>query len=459
VKRLIKEPLECIIEDFVTESKEYDEDHYGDYYTPSPKETEVQNKFFRISKEEELHAVDYLKKMVMKYAVELFTIEYKHLVKFNTHILDNALERMNKSLKKMFYHKFIGKREKDIIWYETFPIIGDYKFIFNIYKDENGSLLVAYINPLNRVPKHFLVNTHNRLIPLYEVIISDDNTEKINYKLTKEEEQRGLQYIRNEVLPMALEEYGLAAKELNLPQVHYGPEEDSVIHSLRKIRHETFPNDLFDRAIYQAEFKKYKWIFMVEKICGHVRAGYIDPFFCESKLFDINFSISDPKRPAARSSFIRIKGYMPPQGGVGGGLINEVHSQGPYPSITPEEEKHAFQYIKRQIVPLFVQEYNSNARDDTTNITEGDITNNLKKYSIYYWPDRNIKTIYYVAMLPSDGFIFMIAKSYRRGNEVVRVGYHDPFSHKEHWFGIEGKILQEFKKLRELLKVEKRPLL
>jgi hypothetical protein len=255
-------------------------------------------------------------------------------------------------------------------------------------------------------------------------------SDKRDFHLTKMDEQRALEFLRNEVFPFVIKEYSLNCKETGKPIIHYGPEETEIRHSLRKLRKESFPTWKIDRSIYIADFKShYRWVFLIEKEQGVIRAGYVDDEYNDSYLFDINFSISDPfKRQAVHISPVIVRDYVP-----GKGLVNEVHSKGPYQTITKKEEEYAFQQIKQNLVPHFVKRYNDKW------VTKDNINHNLKKNSVYYWPDGNIQIIFYVAMLNlARYYTFMVGKSVKTG--YLRIGYSDPHTQKDQWFSISGFV-------------------
>jgi len=181
----VKEPVKNLIEGMIKEIM-------PDFLQPKtyPKasddaeEKEVQDKFFRISKMEEQQALEFIRRKVLKYVVELFNTQIKHEYRIGKTNPIITIEEVSKRLKKATEDRYDGKRKRDIIQY-TSKLIDRYEALFSILKTENGDLSVAYLNPINKSTRHFRVTNSHELRPLYESHIDPISSgEKDKYNIT-----------------------------------------------------------------------------------------------------------------------------------------------------------------------------------------------------------------------------------------------------------------------------------
>jgi hypothetical protein len=303
-----------------------------------------------VSKEEEMKALEWIRKKMINYAIMKYNSQ-----KFKCSGRDPNLttDIVNKNLKKSKHNRTKDGYSMWIEYTSVVPGIATFVFFINQeYNEDDGYMYLSsgFENPID--PKHFSPVRFN-LWKSKKASIGKlkENVGKINtdYKLTKEEEQRALQYIRNEVFPLAMDDYVIVSKEKHLPIIHYGPELDGVRMSLKKFKIETFTDIELDRVIYTAQFKEYVWTFLIEKYMGHVRAGYVDDFFDEPKLFDMNFSVLSPRKPNPKQTPKPLVGYVSGKGVPPGPItIKETISKSP-DSITKEDVYKSLQFIRNLI--------------------------------------------------------------------------------------------------------------
>lgn len=305
---------------------------FNDKGFPLWSDEEKYEHFHKISKQETDEALAYIKRTIVPMFVE----------KYNKWVVEGdrvSADTVNSQLKKIKQEKYpislhTNVNHDLIVWQSDVKVSngGIAKFIFFAFKYFAAQLFIGVRSPISAGIEVFAAHTspprkldmdlrldHNP--QFFKESIEHD------WHITKPEEQKALQFIRNSILDMVMEEYNESAAERKVPLIHHGPEQESIVQSLRKVRHTEFPEQETDQVLYIAEFKGWQWVFIIEKSTlgsgnkqAFLRAGYIDDIWNQSKMYDINIPRPDDRVrqwQAPKSSLKRVTDYMPFQkGGV-----------------------------------------------------------------------------------------------------------------------------------------------
>lgn len=304
---------------------------FDDKGVPQWSPAELYKHFFIISKIEEDKALDYIKREIVPLTVEGYN---KYADKSNRIDVRNVQANLKKVRQGPYR---INHGNGKIIRHDITIWKAPGFFTFFIFKQYAGSLFIGASHSLSafpRVYKAFSNPPFKTTFNLPQEILKDpifltEGVQEIDWHLTKIEEQKALQFIRNSLLEQVVEDYNEAAPERKVPVVHYGPEERDIIDSLRKVKHIEFPEHKTDQIIYVADFKGWQWVFIIEKIgigtrIPYIQAGYIDDRWNESKMYNINIPRPDDATKPwqdPKKTFKRVTGFMPHMPGGYPGLL------------------------------------------------------------------------------------------------------------------------------------------
>jgi hypothetical protein len=234
--------------------------------------------------------------------------------------------------KELVHTKKIDQRRSedpnvpDEIDFETIYTHGPNKdlkliYITRIRKNEAGKIEFYIVNkglgPDREIEMH----------AIYKYI--KENIEP-NLNISKEEEGRGLEFIINEILELVMELYNngemISVVNYGKPKIRRGPDEEKFRKSLRKVLVDR------DRIIYRANWEGQNFLFIIRKIKNEIWTGYIN-LLREAILFNINYRLSDFRRPAAKIEKATV-------------LLENLE---PYNrKISKEEEGRAFQFLRNK---------------------------------------------------------------------------------------------------------------
>lgn len=332
MKKSAKNLIEGLIKELVSPVVEVDDEY------PSSEEMKLQNKYFRINKMEEEWALQFLRKKVLKYAVELFQIQYKHELRYKKEPLNFTPEQISKNLKKVSEERYNGKRKRDYITYSA-PLIYEYKLDFLIFKSDTGCLVIQCRNPITTLFKSFVIKNFDELTPLYESHIDpSSNKEKDKFDISKIEESFALNYLRRKLLPAIINEYNHRLKWYRDLESHKKfvtitniPE---TIKSLKKVRDIQMHNNVPSRRIQYKTIspKSIEFVFEIQKIRPHVVSiDYFDPLINNWRLYEL----------------------IPRMSGDGLAYSNLINEGMGFPEstnlrISKQEEDYILQYLRNQ---------------------------------------------------------------------------------------------------------------
>jgi len=357
----------------------------GDWYIVSrgfvkPKSHEIlpENVENKISKEDEQRALQAIRIYMVPKAVSLYNqrAEQENLPKVDINVVRQNLKKKRENYKGISYYSEVSK---------------DVVFVFTIVK----------YHPLAHKPEKLMVHCTNPIgcnMGMY-VDYPETLNENIKCGISKEDEQRAIQYIRYRLIPFFVDKVytkflsTYKPSVIEYPRIGYQTFRDN----LKKIR---FGEDIiFYRCYITTNLDIHFYITQEE-----------DEGLCVS--YRHQLPIDDRKS----DTFIKVQ--SDPPGEINEGEEGEKVRPG---SISKMEEGEALQFIRRKLIPKAVIEINKNIIGGKTCIshlvTEEDISKNLKKtkherYDLSGDPNRSDHIEYTSHKIGRPDVIFIIYKSY-----------------------------------------------
>lgn len=418
----------------------------GEFYNEleevyEPSEEDIANAI-PITKQEEMAAVDYIKKIMIPSLLQHYN-QYKdnHLYEpispdtVRQHLKKDAvyLDYANPGLTVRYVAKVPSKFGKGSLWEKEFK--------FYITKDEDNHVFIRWKHPFNWSAGQYNAGKHG-----YYVHTDYDKSDfKIDEAgtgpraITKIEEAQLLQDIRNYVIPETAEVWNKVCKyQTKWKNFVITPEQ--ISQKLRKIGHAIHAtNDLTttDVVRYAATIEEPRFIFTFE---GYKQVNRSNKLIVMVGLPDGNVVTMDPKgdhlgkRINAQGDYIK-ENY------------NEPPDETGLPAITKKEEMEALQYIRTYMIPL-VLKYHNGVSQSHNQVSEEELSKALHLSGKYPSHNKENPSIGFVSVPRGLYFSFMVHKQLQPdvsdyGKLYVRFRTPDTFSPHDYYVGSPPRPIYE----------------
>lgn len=325
------------------------------------------DRMVKISPAEEQLGLHFIRKKLVPKAVDYWNKLGRHgsmWTPMKDHLTNEDLEKriVKSEERRTPPERQLDKHTHDkityVAWIDKTPVLGrpsGTKFTFYTTKNASGSLIACYLNP-DRDDAGDCYSVHKSL---KEIMKEEKDSVEGKFRISKEEEMRALQFIRRMILPTVV-------KNWNKDFPRHKIKERNINHNLVKKDHHTWPSEfgLYDSVEYISPTYKQNdpMVFKIVK----------------SRDGELKVTFSAHKEAPALS-------YTVGNWDATAGWFKENTNNSA--SITKEDEDRGLNFIRKFVIPLFVNSWNRYYKTKPISVKE--ISHTLIKVGV----DRGINYI------------------------------------------------------------------